>query len=85
MPDDRRTILGSDNEPHYVVHVRVEKVLMVKVGGIKVVDSGDKRVVEDVVNVTKKSTSLRSGINFIKGTLDLTLDEEDVNKKATDA
>lgn len=61
----------NEPEPHYVVHVRVEKVWMVKVGGIKIADSGDKRIVEDVVNVTKKSETFGTAIDFVKGVLDL--------------
>jgi len=63
-------------EPHYVVHVRVEKVLTTKIPGIKIVDTGDKRIVEDVVNITKKSDNLVHAVDFVKGVLELSLDTD---------
>ena len=62
---------------HYVVHVRVEKVVInPNGGGLKIVDTGDRRSVEEVLNVVRKASFLSDGVDFIKGVLDLAGENE---------
>jgi hypothetical protein len=64
---------NEDDNSHYVIHVRVEKVNVSFNNGLKAVTGPVKdRQVEDVVNVTRKSDHLTTGIEFIKGVLELT-------------
>jgi hypothetical protein len=66
----------ADNT-HYILHVRVEKVVTTPNQGLKAATGSAKdRQVEDVVNVVKKSDFLTSGIEFIKGVLELTRENE---------
>jgi hypothetical protein len=66
MPDQ------DDNSP-YIIHVRVEKVTVTPNTSLKAVTRPkNDRDLEDVVNVIRKSDHLTTGIEFIKGVLELT-------------
>lgn len=70
MPD-------QDDNSHYIIHVRVEKVTVSPTTSLKAVTgSKNDRDVEDVVNVIRKSDHLTTGIEFIKGVLELTRETE---------
>jgi hypothetical protein len=80
MPDK------NEDNTHYVLHVRVEKIVTTPNTNLKAVTgSKNDRDIEDVVNIVKKAESLMGGIDFIKDVLDLTLNEYNPNKKAIDA
>jgi hypothetical protein len=66
----------AEENVHYVVHVRVEKVVKTVVSPRGVAAAamvGDKqnREVEEVVNVTRKTPKIESAIAFAKNALDL--------------
>lgn len=67
----------NEDNTYYVLHVRVEKVIISLTTSLKTVTGAkNDRDVEDVVNVVKKSDTLMAGIDFVKGVLDLTLDTD---------
>ena len=61
-----------EENTHYVLHVRVERVITTPNQGLKAATGPTKdRDVQEVINVVKKSDSLMNAVDFVKGVLDL--------------